>query len=317
MNYDEEIRRLRSEIARAGQLKIRLESLYRQRKELGEREAELRSRRVEEQDDVDRLEGRSLARYFYTLLGSLDEKLDAERAGARAAAVEHDAVLAELEDVNAAVGEAEGELAGLSGCEERYDKAVSAKAEYLKKSGSPLADRLRGIEKRAAYNERQTRETDEAIRAGEAACAAAERVVKSLSSASTWSTIDIFSDSFLADVVKYGRIDDAQRAMEQLRIALRRFGTELADVGGRLETGMGDLLTFADIFFDNIFTDFAVSSRINRALYEAHEVEERVQRSLSSLHALRVRLETEAAELEKEYEGLVTSAQPELGAHRR
>ena len=317
MNYDEEIRRLRSEIARAGQLKIRLESLYRQRKELGEREAELRSRRVEEQDDVDRLEGRSLARYFYTLLGSLDEKLDAERAGARAAAVEHDAVLAELEDVNAAVSEAEGELARLSGCEERYDKAVSAKAEYLKKSGSPLADKLRGIEKRAAYNERQTRETDEAIRAGEAACAAAERVVKSLSSASTWSTIDIFSDSFLADVVKYGRIDDAQRAMEQLRIALRRFGTELADVGGRLETGMGDLLTFADIFFDNIFTDFAVSSRINRALYEAREVEERVQRSLSSLHALRVRLETEAAELEKEYEGIVTSAQPELGAHRR
>ena len=117
MNYDEEIRRLRSEIARAGQLKIRLESLYRQRKELGEREAELRSRRVEEQDDVDRLEGRSLARYFYTLLGSLDEKLDAERAGARAAAVEHDAVLAELEDVNAAVSEAEGELARLSGCE--------------------------------------------------------------------------------------------------------------------------------------------------------------------------------------------------------
>ena len=317
MNYDEEIRRLRSEIARAGQLKIRLESLYRQRKELGEREAELRSRRVEEQDDVNRLEGRSLARYFYTLLGSLDEKLDAERAGARAAAVEHDAVLAELEDVNAAVSEAEGELARLSGCEERYDKAVSAKAEYLKKSGSPLADRLRGIEKRAAYNERQTRETDEAIRAGEAACAAAERVVKSLSSASTWSTIDIFSDSFLADVVKYGRIDDAQRAMEQLRIALRRFGTELADVGGRLETGMGDLLTFADIFFDNIFTDFAVSSRINRALYEAREVEERVQRSLSSLHALRGRLETEAAELEKEYEGIVTSAQPELGAHRR
>ena len=317
MNYDEEIRRLRSEIARAGQLKIRLESLYRQRKELGEREAELRSRRVEEQDDVDRLEGRSLARYFYTLLGSLDEKLDAERAGARAAAVEHDAVLAELEDVNAAVSEAEGELARLSGCEERYDKAVSAKAEYLHKSGSPLADKLRGIEKRAAYNERQTRETDEAIRAGEAACAAAERVVKSLSSASTWSTIDIFSDSFLADVVKYGRIDDAQRAMEQLRIALRRFGTELADVGGRLETGMGDLLTFADIFFDNIFTDFAVSSRINRALYEAREVEERVQRSLSSLHALRGRLETEAAELGKEYEGLVTSAQPELGAHRR
>lgn len=317
MNYDEEIRRLRSEIARASQLKIRLESLYRQRKELSGREAELRSRRVEEQDDVDRLEGRSLARYFYTLLGSLDEKLDAERAGARAAAVEHDAVLAELEDVNAAVAEAEGELAGLSGCEERYDKAVSAKAEYLKKSGSPLADKLRGIEKRAAYNERQTRETDEAIRAGEAACAAAERVVKSLSSASTWGTIDIFSDSFLADVVKYGRIDDAQRAMEQLRIALRRFGTELADVGGRLETGMGDLLTFADIFFDNIFTDFAVSSRINRSLYEAREVEERVQRSLSSLHALRGRLETEAAELEKEYEGIVTSAQPELGAHRR
>ena len=90
-NIDGAIRALREDIARLGTLRTRLQSLYAQRDELAAREAELAEIAEDEADDVRRLEGRSLARYFFGLTGSLDDRLDREQAEAREAAVrEHD-----------------------------------------------------------------------------------------------------------------------------------------------------------------------------------------------------------------------------------
>lgn len=58
----------------------------------------------------------------------------------------------------------------------------------------------------------------------------------------------------------------AAAAAEESLAALRR---ELADVGGATEVvpalGITELTRFLDIWFDNIFTDLSVSSRINDA----------------------------------------------------
>ena len=66
-NIDGAIRALREDIARLGTLRTRLQSLYAQRDELAAREAELAEIAEDEADDVRRLEGRSLARYFFGL----------------------------------------------------------------------------------------------------------------------------------------------------------------------------------------------------------------------------------------------------------
>lgn len=92
-DFDIELRRLREQTARQAMLRSRLEGLQRRHSQLAEQERELYTDRVEEAEDVENLEGRSLARYFYSLFGSLDERLDKERTEARAAAVKHDAVL--------------------------------------------------------------------------------------------------------------------------------------------------------------------------------------------------------------------------------
>ena len=109
-SYDSTIRALRSGMARAETLKGRLRSLYAQRDELAAREAELAEIAENEADDVRRLEGRSLARYFYSLTGSLDERLSREAAEAREAAVRHDAAESQLTDVEDAIESAEAEL---------------------------------------------------------------------------------------------------------------------------------------------------------------------------------------------------------------
>ena len=74
-NFDMELARLRDEVSRSEQLRRRLGSMRSQRETLAAREAELRAARIEEAEDVEGLEGRSLARFIYSLTGSLEERL--------------------------------------------------------------------------------------------------------------------------------------------------------------------------------------------------------------------------------------------------
>lgn len=306
-DFERELKRLREEVARSEQLKSRLAGLHGRREQLAAQEQELRERRVDEAEDVEQLEGRSLARYFYSLMGSLDERLERERKEAREAAVRHDAVLFELNDVDDDIEETGRELGELQGCERRYEQALERRAESLKASGTPRGMRLIELERAMAALDRRERETDEAISAGEYAADVASQVADSLAGASTWGVIDVFSDSFLADMVKYSHIDDAQAAMERLGVALRRFDTELADIGSTIDANVrGGFLGFADIFFDNIFTDFAVNARINNALDTAEDVLRRIQDALGRLRSLKDECGRERARLEDEYERVVT-----------
>ena len=309
-NIDGTIRALREDIARLGMLRTRLQNLYAQRDELAAREAELAEIAENEADDVRRLEGRSLARYFYSLTGSLDERLSREAAEAREAAVRHDAVESQLTDVEDAIESAEAELRRLSGCEQRYEAALERRAAEMKAAGAPGAGRLVELERREAELERRRKEIDEALAAGKAAESMALGVVDSLSSASTWGVVDMFSDSFFTDMIKYGHIDEAQSSIEALQRQLRRFGTELRDVG---ETGRGlnieidSFLTFADYFFDSFFVDMAVNSRIEQAAREADAVLARIHGALSSLEAMRSDTEAEARRVDAEYERVLTA----------
>lgn len=307
-DFDIELRRLREQTARQAMLRSRLEGLQRRHSQLAEQERELYTDRIEEAEDVENLEGRSLARYFYSLFGSLDERLDKERTEARAAAVKHDAVLNELEDVETEMASVERELSSLAGCERRYDELLERKAEALKASGTGAGARLREIERELSQVEYRRRETEEAMNAGRYAESAAEDVINCLSGASTWGVVDLFSDSVFADMAKYSHIDNAQRAMERLRSALRRFGAELEDVGGRVDVSMGDFMGFADVFFDNVFVDMAVNSRINNSLYSAQDALRRIRSANSRLAGMLNECAARGRQLDDEYERVVTGA---------
>ena len=89
--YDEELRALREQMERKRQLEAMLKDLRTQRQELTARVSELEKVKLEEQADVDRLEGHSLAAFFYGVIGKMDEKLTQERQEAYAARVKYDA----------------------------------------------------------------------------------------------------------------------------------------------------------------------------------------------------------------------------------
>ena len=96
---------------------------------------------IRDRADVDRLEGHSLAAFFYQVIGKMDEKLDKERQEAYAARVKYDAALHDLSSVDADLGQIQNRLARLSDCERQYQAALSEKIKSIKVSAHQMCIR--------------------------------------------------------------------------------------------------------------------------------------------------------------------------------
>lgn len=285
---DEALKSLQRQTLEKKRLDARLRELYAQRETLQKQTEGLELARQKEQADVDRLEGRSLAAFFYHAVGRLDEQLDKERQEAYAAQVKYDAAARELAAVEADAASCEVRLSQLEGCEQRYETALAEKAAALRESGSAAAQELLDAEARIADLEGQLREIREAADAGEAALNAADQVLETLDSAEGWSTWDVVGGGLLADLAKYEDLDNAQEQVEQLQEKLRQFKTELADVTieAELQVSVDGFLRFADVFFDGLFADLAVMEHINDSQKKIWNTQKEIQAVLDRLTAM-------------------------------
>ena len=316
MAESEDLRRLRAQIERKRQLEAQVRELQAQREHLTRRVQELQRQMQMEQADVDRLEGHSLAAFFYGVIGKMDEKLTKERREAYAARVKYDAAARELADLEAELREREAELRTLSGCEAHYAQALHERGEALKAAGGAVGAEILKLEARLAELESQRRELREAVFAGEQARNTADAILSSLNSAEGWATWDLVGGGLISDLAKHGHLDDAQQMVEQLQVQLRRFKTELADVTiqADLQISIDGFLRFADYFFDGLFADWMVLDRIGRSRDRAQETRNQIQLVLDRLEALLRAADREQQETKARLDQVITeSAGERLG----
>ena len=155
INYDNDLIRLQQKVAMKKQLEAKLNDLRSQRCVFDKKIIELRVDHRSEQEDVKKLECRSLANYFYQLFGKLDEKLDEERKEASAAKVKLDAAERELAVVDHEIQEIQTLLRELYGCEEAYSATLEAKRDAVKSSNTPAACQILELEEKIAFLERR------------------------------------------------------------------------------------------------------------------------------------------------------------------
>lgn len=309
--YDEKLQQLQEQMARSKQLEAMIKELRNQRDSLAAQVRELESIKLEEQADVDRLEGRSLAAFFYNVIGKMDEQLDKERQEAYAARVKYDAAARELEGVEADLRRYESELSALRGCEHRYDEVLKEKADAIKAAGGSNGEEILKLEERNAFLESQKKELQEAISAGNAALSITQQVLSSLDSAEGWGTWDLFGGGLVADLAKHSHLDEAQGAIEQLQSQLRRFKTELADVTiqADMQVNVDGFLRFADYFFDGLFADWAVLDKINQSQSQVQNTKSQIAGVLSRLDSMMRTLEQEQVQIKSKLDTLVRDAQ--------
>lgn len=306
---DNTLQALQEKIVRQHKLRSVRESLEGQKAQLQKRVWELDRARAAEQADVDRLEGRTLAAFFYAALGKKEEKLSLEQQQAYAAQVKYEAAARELESVAGDLERTEEELRSLQGCEEQFRAMADQKLSEIKAAGAPEAARILELEKQLAQNAAGQKEIGEAVQAGQAALSTVESILSSLDSAEGWGTWDLVGGGFLADVVKHERLDDAQEEIERLQVQLRRFRTELADtqIYADLQVRVDGFLLFADFFFDGLFADWAVLDHIQSSKGQISHVRRQIQDTLERLEQTAEELDGKSREIRKELDALAVS----------
>ena len=307
--YDSELQRLQSEIMEKQRTDAKLSDLLLQQSDLEKKTEELEKTMQKEQDDVDRLNGRSLAAFFYRATGKIGEKLTKEEAEAYAASVKYEAAKNELQAVSDDIDYCQRRLSQLQDCEQQYEKVLEEKTEQIKKSGVPEAGRIMNLENEIAFLETQQKEIQEAVTAGNRALDIARKILEDLDSAKNWSTFDLMGGGLIADMAKYDRLNKVQDKIQDLQAALRGFRTELADVteriSGDLHVEIGDFLHFADYFFDGLFTDWMVYDKINDSRGRTLRTRDQIQKILGQLNVMDNELCSKKENLKEELEQAV------------
>ncbi|GGN72634.1 hypothetical protein GCM10010112_41230 [Actinoplanes lobatus] len=253
-----------------------------------------------------RLAGRATATGPARLLASLrGGRADAAAAGVRlpAAREELAALRAQLDDLGARLDEARSTPSA-------YAAALAAKEKHLRDTGHPTGERLSEL---AGLRGDLVAELARLQRAEIAAGKAAEgfrRADELLGSAGKWSAYDTFmGGGAFSSHVKHQRVESADdyvaAAQHQVDVMRHELGDDREAAPISLE--INGTTKFLDVMFDNIFTDLAVRSRINRGQKEIVEAFLRVREVRAALTARTAEVRTRLREIETERDGLLVN----------
>ena len=309
---DRELERARQKMERSRKLDVILQDLKEQSVRRRRAEEEARAVLEKEQGDVEELERMSLVSFLARIQGDLESRKAEERREAAMAKARYDAAKWDLEDLDRRLRDFAQEKESLKGLEKQYQALLDEKEAVLRSQGGAQSQRLGQLAG-------ELREIQEAIQAGLAAQRALEEMSGDLSGAENWGVWDMVGGGIMATFAKHGCLDDAQDAAYEARRALSRFRTELADVSSEQvpDVELGDFAVFADYFFDGLFADLFVQSRIREAQEQVEAVTQRVERLIVRLRDERENLEEKQGQLDWERERLLTAqnrAQLQSGA---
>lgn len=306
-DYNKDLYEFRAQMARKKHLESVLPEMRKQKVDLVQKVNALDEVRIKEEHDVEKMEGGSLASFFYNVVGKKDQKLDKERQEAYEARVKYDAAVSELEAMTLDIDKLETEAKQLFGCEVKYQKAFDEKLAYLKESDAEVREKVRELEEKLAFLEQQEVEIQEAVFAGQSALEASHEVLNNLDDADHFSTWDMFGGGLLVDLKKHDCLDQAQAAVQTLQIRLNRFKTELADVTihADINVKIDGFLHFADFFFDGLFADWKVRDQIHTSIDSAESTHNKIKDVLFKLTAMKDALLEEKYAVGQQIEKLV------------
>lgn len=260
-----------------------------------------------EREDVDRLSRLSPSRIRAQLFGSLDAELSREQAEAQAA--EYALGVAEgrareaasrLAGLRAQLADATAAVAPLAGLLRRREA-------WIARTDPGLTAELDRLTNERALADAERRQVEEAQAATAAASAALDAALDKLRAAGDWATWDMLGGGLFTDLMKYGRLDEADALIRAADQQLHRLAAELADVGipsvGGLE--LDSLTSTLDVFFDNIFSDWSVRNRIGETTDRLVAVAGALPALAGQLQARADALRARAGTLELERERLL------------
>jgi hypothetical protein len=227
-----------------------------------------RTEHEKEVADVTALESFSPARIWATLSGERETRLSREQAEQQAAAYAVARAEAEVERARRELDAARGDRSELGDVTARREAALAAVEHWHRTSGSSQSRELSDLALELGTVRSQLAEVREALSAANAARRHLQEAEAMLGKARDWASYDtFFGGGLLTDAMKYDRVESAERLLRDADQALARLATELADVdmATTARVDIDGLTRTFDVWFDNVFTDWSVRTRIAEA----------------------------------------------------
>lgn len=299
-------------------LKVRQKAKWQQRVTDLETEVERERRKrdhcqkqlLKEQKDVDQLTGLSFGALFFSLIGKKEAKLTKEQQELLQAKLAFEGAVETVQVLEAEIDELTGKLSSLQGVEQELQDLLEKKEALIRVRHPQLAHQLHELSDRETALHTNLRELKEAATAGRSVLNTLKKAKELLDSAKSWGTWDMIGGGVIATAIKHSRIDQARSAIHSAQRSLRRFEKELKDVQQELAISIeiDGLLTFADYFFDDIFTDLIVQGRISDSLRQIHVKQRQIKRVVSGLDDECRKTEQELAEIRDGVAALIENA---------
>lgn len=260
-----------------------------------------------EEKDVTKLEGLSLSGFFLELIGKKEDKLDKERKEFLAAKMQYDECILAIKELENEIEKCNRELMNYTGAKKEYEEAIKKKQEMIINEDTNNGRKLRSSLDKINELKLDIKEVKEAIDAGENASNALLEMREPLNSAKSWGIWDMLGGGFFSDIMKHSKIDEANGLSYNVQHHLKRFQKELADVNQftEIQVNIGSFAKFADFFFDGLFADWFVQSKINDSITNVDNAYNRVESILSDLNRNLIIMEREQEELEADINKLL------------
>ncbi len=264
---------------------------------------------AKEQADVKRLEGETLAAYFYVLIGKIEERLTIERTQALAVQAKLELAEHELQEVRKKISLHEAELESLTGCDEQYAALLKEKEDAVKESYNPMASEILRLEEEIAAAEHRLKEVCEALDAGDGAKESVRSVLDKLKKAEVWGAYDIAGGGLVSGLMKHSHLQRAQKELWYMRQKIEDFRTEISDVDihADLLVNIGGFSQFIDVFIDDIFSDLYTLDLIQSSKSQLRHVIEQIKDVIRKLQESKKNLEKEIEELAEEHDKLLVN----------
>lgn len=309
--YDKqlELSMLRNERNR---VKRRLEDAETKLKEALRNRNQLKSQLKKEQHDVVKLGKFSFANKIKEWTGKWDEQMEVEMAEVMKVELDYNEAEKNCIDLEAEVKVLQTEMKNpdFIDIDEAWADFLKEKVIWIRRNDSEASSVLNKIADERVEIRSILREIDEAEEAGKSASRALNHALDKLGSAegmSIWDTF--FGGGLIVSALKYSEINDSTDHIHRAERALRHFKTELMDVQNIAATTFSinnhDIFTLTDLFFDNLFSDWAVHSRITDAKSDLEKVLRDVRDVLNRLARKRDELQEGMRRLDAEEKGII------------
>ena len=162
------------------------------------------------------------------------------------------------------------------------------KQQWFQQHAPEVANQLNSILQQELLCKQLVKEIEEAMEAGNMALSKLTDAGAALHEAHSYSTWDTFlGGGFIATALKHEKLNETNSTIHDAQMALQRFHNELLDVKEMRQDALvvdtDGFVLFTDYFFDNIFTDWSIHSKITTSMNQISRVQDDVANTIQEL----------------------------------